>query len=864
MKKRLGYFLLSLLIFKADLLFAQSLAPYPDSVYLFAYSPVKPNDRTGLAFAWSSDGIDWKTIGPEHYFVYSDYGAWGSQKKMLTPYLFPGTDGIWHLIWSLNDNEDIFAHAASKDLVYWGRQSYPQTETGSKIVNPVISRQAATNSYIISWEGNPGVIFSSETKDFKSYPPAKSIPANNYSNNRVEATILGQKQTGTLHKVPYSIIEGLIKAQQKAHYQQLQNSETTAGDALRFAGLKPVEVTLTPQPAASKKISELLVGAFFEDINYAADGGLYAELVQNRDFEYHPSDKKHRDESWNSTKAWRVGLGNLYVDTAAPIHKNNPHYAVVSYDTGNPVLINEGFGGITVTAGARYDCSAFIRIPSGKAGAVTWKLADKNGKILGSTTMKVPAGKNWKKLTAVITAAATVADAELILAAEQPGTIHLDLISLFPQKTFKNRKNGLRADLAQALADMKPKFLRFPGGCVAHGDGIANIYRWKNTIGPLEARTPMRNLWNYHQTMGLGYYEYFQYCEDIGAEALPVLAAGVPCQNSSTGGAGQQCGIPMEEMDEYVQDILDLIEWANGDARTSKLAKLRAEAGHPKPFNLKYIGIGNEDLITDIFEERFTMIFNAIRKKYPEIKVVGTSGPFYEGTDYVEGWGIARKLDVDLMDEHYYVPPGWFIHNQGYYDKYDRNGSKVYLGEYASHLPGRPNNLETALSEALHLNNIERNGDIVAMTSYAPLFAKEGNTQWNPDMIYFTNTEVKLTPGYHVQRLYGNNAGDTYIPFEMSYSNNTDGVIKRISVSTVKNTKTNELYIRMVNMLPANVNITFNSDMISAGATVQKTILTGAPGDKKVNPAESTIKIASNKQETLPPYSLTMWKVKPL
>lgn len=862
MRSRSCSFYLLILTLLVNSSFAQAVAPYPDSVYLFAYSPVKPNDRTGLAFAWSNDGIDWKAIGPEHYFIYSDYGAWGSQKKMLSPCLFAGTGGVWHLVWSLNDSEDVFAYAASKDLVYWGRQSYPQAKTGSKIVNPVISRQASADNYAVSWESGAGTIFSAETKDFKNYLPAKNIPAHSYANSRAQAVILGQKQTGTLHKVPYTVVDRLINAQQKAHYQHLRNSETTAGDALRFAGLKPVEVTLTTRPAASKKISELLVGAFFEDINYAADGGLYAELVQNRDFEYHPSDKKYRDESWNSTKAWRAGLGNLYIDTAAPIHKNNPHYAVLSYDTGNPALINEGFGGIAVTAGERYDCSAFIRIPSGKAGTVTWKLADKNGKIVGTAAMKVPAGKTWKKLSAVLTAAATVADAELILTAGQPGTIHLDMVSLFPQKTFKNRKNGLRADLAQALADMKPKFLRFPGGCVAHGDGIANIYRWKNTIGPLETRKPMRNLWNYHQTMGLGYYEYFQYCEDMGAEPLPVLAAGVPCQNSSTGGAGQQCGIPMEEMDEYVQDILDLVEWANGDARTSKWAKMRAGAGHPEPFNMKYIGIGNEDLITDIFEERFTMIFNAIKKKYPEIQVVGTSGPFYEGTDYVEGWDIARKLGVDLIDEHYYVPPGWFIHNQDYYDKYDRNGSKVYLGEYASHLPGRPNNLETALSEALHLNNMERNGDIVAMTSYAPLFAKEGNTQWNPDMIYFTNTAVTLTPGYHVQRLYGNNAGDTYIPFEMTYSNNADGVIKRISASIVKNTKTNELFIRIVNMLPAAVTITLNSDMIPAGASVQKTVLTGAPDDRKAKPAESTARAENNKQETLPPYSLTMWKVK--
>jgi alpha-L-arabinofuranosidase len=340
------------------------------------------------------------------------------------------------------------------------------------------------------------------------------------------------------------------------------------------------------------------------------------------------------------------------------------------------------------------------------------------------------------------------------------------------------------------------------------------------------------------------------------------LAAGVPCQNSSDGGAGQQCGIPMTDMDEYVQDILDLIEWANGDAKTTHWGRLRAASGHPKPFNLKYIGIGNEDLITDIFEERFTMIFNAIKKKYPEIKVIGTSGPFYEGTDYVEGWGIARKLGVDLIDEHYYVSPGWFIHNQDYYDKYDRNGSKVYLGEYASHLPGRPNNLETALSEALHLNTLERNGDVVAMSSYAPLFAKEGFTQWNPDLIYFTNTEVKLTPGYYVQHLYGNTPGDEYIPADLQYSSNDPGVIKRISTSIVKNTKTNELIVRAVNLLPVTTHIRLNLESFSGKKNILKTVLTGNPADRKAAPVTGEVQLQENAPETLPPYSLTVWRIK--
>lgn len=853
---------LTLLCFFTSTGKTQQLANRPDSAYIFAYSPERGNARTGLAFAWSNDGHSWNAIGPEHFFVYSDYGTWGAQKKMLKPFLFAGNGGTWHLVWSLNANDNAFAHAASPDLVYWGRQSYPQTPAGSNVTDPVIA--AAAGKYTISWQSNANNTRQafSLTTDFKSFSSPRKINGGLHLNKRVEATILGRNQTGTVHKVAFSLVEGLLNAQKNAQYQAALFAESAATDPQRFAGLKPVELVLTSNSAGSKKISDLLVGAFFEDINYAADGGLYAELVQNRDFEYNPADKKYQDKNWNHQTAWRTSSGTLSIDTASPIHPNNPHYAVLSGDVANPALINEGFGGIAVKAGEQYDGSAFVRIPSGKAGQLTWRLSDKSGNILGTASVKVPAGNGWKQILTVITANATAADASLELVAGQKSSIHLDMVSLFPQKTFKNRKNGLRADLAQALADMKPKFLRFPGGCVAHGDGIANIYRWKTTIGPLEARKPMRNLWNYHQTTGLGYYEYFQFCEDMGAEPLPVLAAGVPCQNSSDGGAGQQCGIPMADMDEYVQDILDLIEWANGDAKTTHWGRIRAASGHPKPFNLKYIGIGNEDLITDIFEERFTMIFNAIKKKYPQMKVIGTSGPFYEGTDYVEGWGIARKLGVDLIDEHYYVSPGWFIHNQDYYDKYDRKGSKVYLGEYASHLPGRPNNLETALSEALHLNNLERNGDVVAMTSYAPLFAKEGFTQWNPDLIYFNNTEVKLTPGYHVQHLYGNTPGDEYIPGNLQYSNNDVGVMKRLSTSIVKNTKTNELIVRAVNLLPVHANIRLNVDGVYGNKKAQKTVLSGNPADRNVKPVASHVQLQDGAAEVLPPYSLTVWRIK--
>ena len=438
------------------------------------------------------------------------------------------------------------------------------------------------------------------------------------------------------------------------------------------------------------------------------------------------------------------------------------------------------------------------------------------------------------------------------------------MISLFPEKTFMNRPNGLRADLAQAIADIHPRFIRFPGGCVAHGDGLDNMYRWKNTIGPLEARKPQRNLWGYHQTAGLGYFEYFRFCEDIGAEPVPVVAAGVPCQNSACThrGGGQQGGIPMCEMDDYVQEILDLIEYANGDVKT-EWGKKRAEAGHPKPFNLKYIGIGNEDLITDIFEERFTMLFNAVKEKHPEITVIGTVGPYSEGTDYEEGWELANKLNIPMVDEHYYQKPGWFIHNQDYYDKYDRSKSKVYLGEYAAHLPGRPNNLETALSEALYMTALERNGDVVHMTSYAPLLAKEGHTQWNPDLIYFNNEEVKPTVGYYVQQLYGQHAGDEYLNSRVILPEENDAMQKRIASSVVRDSRSNDLIVKLVNLLPVPTQTSvLLKDIPVVEETATLTTLSGKPDDKQAKPVTTTIRVSNDFDIDLPAYSFTVIRIK--
>lgn len=548
----------------------------------------------------------------------------------------------------------------------------------------------------------------------------------------------------------------------------------------------------------------------------------------------------------------------------ASLHANNPHYVVLQAKPGIS-LRNTGFDGITLKKGEKYDFSLFASMPEGsKGGKIVVRLLNAQGKEVAQSSVKVKAG-DWKKQTAVLTAQADVDAAVLSLEPELTGELHLDMISLFPQKTFKGRKNGLRADLAQTLADLHPRFMRFPGGCVAHGNGIDNIYRWKNSVGPLEARKPMRNLWGYHQTLGLGYFEYFQFCEDIGAEPLPVLAAGVPCQNSACIpgkplSGGQQGGIPMEEMGAYVQDILDLIEYANGDPKTNKWAKMRAEAGHPKPFNLKYIGIGNEDLITPIFEERFEMIFKAIKEKYPEITVIGTVGPFYEGSDYEAGWKFASRLQVPMVDEHYYNTPGWFINNQDFYDCYDRSKPKVYLGEYAAHLPGRPNNIETALAEALYLTSVERNGDVVSMTSYAPLLAKEGHTQWNPDLIYFNNKEVKPTVGYYTQQLYGQNAGDTYLPADRKIDNSRQDVQRRIGTSVVRDSKTGDVIVKLVNLLPVPVKTQLNGLTLQDGqATLH--VLSGVPTDQQARPVKKEIAVADLSQYEMPAYSLSVIRI---
>jgi len=830
----------------------------PDSAYIFAYATTINAGHNGLHVAWSTDNVDWHAIGPEYSLLKCDYGRWGSEKRMVSPYLYHEPDGLWHCLWSLNEKDGAFAHTTSKDLLYWKCQTYPIVSKGNCLMPEILK---SGNDYTVSWLTDNQALFTT-TRDFKTYFSSKEMLLSKRIDNRKTLDIDGAQQTGTVHKVAWKQIDAIIKAHQVSVYRSQLFSESLSDDSQRYSNLKPLKATIDVNASQSRKISDMLVGIFFEDISYAADGGLYAELVQNRGFEYNPGDKEGGDPGWNSMKSWSLDgkPATIAIDSILPIHPNNRHYAVLNVKEVGASLVNEGFDGIALKAGEKYDFSVFVRGVSGNKCRLKVRLTGKNGEVYGESKTGSVTGI-WKKLETVILSNRTVADARIEILPQNSGMVHLDMISLFPQKTFKGRKNGLRADLAQTIADIKPKFVRFPGGCVAHGDGLDNMYRWNNTVGSVEARKPQRNIWGYHQTAGLGYYEYFQFCEDIGAQPLPVLPAAVPCQNSATGGAGQQGGLPLRDMVEYVQEVLDLIEWANGDAGT-KWGRIRAEAGHPKPFNLKYVGIGNEDLISDVFEERFKNIYKAVREKHPEITVVGTVGPFNEGTDYTEGWRIATELGVPIVDEHYYQSPGWFLNNQDFYDRYDRGKSKVYLGEYATHIPGRVNNIETALVEALYLTTLERNGDVVSMSSYAPLLAKENHTNWNPDLIYFNNTEVKPTVGYQVQKLYGNNAGDEYFGSKIKLSANKD-ITKRFAFSAVRDSKSKDIIVKLVNILPVETQATVNLKglPITEGEAVM-TVLKGDPTDKLAKPETSTIKVSETFPVSLPAYSFTVIRIK--
>lgn len=506
-----------------------------------------------------------------------------------------------------------------------------------------------------------------------------------------------------------------------------------------------------------------LYGIFFEDLNHAADGGLYAEMVQNRSFEfsvidnpaYHPLMAWEKIEKKYSRMQW-------WIQDAHPYSRRNPHYLVCEiFETGEGAGVrNTGFKpGMYLEQDKEYHFSCLASNDGRSEMTLRVVLEDESGENLGETTFTVARGTTWNHYEATIKAGRTTTTGALAIYVETVGRLYLDMVSLFPEHTYLHKKNGLRTDIAALLADLKPRFMRFPGGCLVH-DGSINaqdrdsLYRWKNTIGTLEERPARRNNWGYNQTLGLGYYEYFCFCEEIGAKPLPVLPAGYDPHH--------QRKVPFDQLDEWVQEALDLIEFANGDEAT-QWGRIRSELGHHDPFGLEYIGVGNEE-VGEGFFERYPYFHKAIKEKYPDIQIIASSGPFAAGGEYEKGWDCARRNHADLVDEHYYQAPEWFLANQHRYDDLDVKGPRVFLGEYASW----GNTWYNALIEASYMTGMERNSEKVGLACYAPLLCNVNYINWKPDMIWFNNHQAYGTANYYVQKLFMNHQGDDRIELEMT------------------------------------------------------------------------------------------------
>ncbi len=641
-------------------------------------------------------------------------------------------------------------------------------------------------------------------------------------------------------------------------------------------------------PKGGKAISDELIGIFFEDISSSADGGLCAELLQNGSFEFNPAER----DGWGPGTAWRFqrpghSLGYMEPRMDNPLHPNNPTYMRIHIERVKEFydykgwkgvgLENGGFDGILLKAGQKYTFSAFLRNVKGAAKQVRVALVEPQGwgkdpKLLAEATVSA-ASSSWQKAVAELTPSADCKNAVLQILVLNTGAMDIDDISLMPEDTYKG--HGLRKDLVQALADLKPRFMRFPGGCVVHGggDGFWNTYRWKTTIGPRHERRSLKNTWGYHQSMGLGYYEYFQLCEDLGMAPLPILPCGVSCQGTNGGWnmwpTQAQDVCPMSEMDEWTQDALDLIEWANGDVNTT-WGRKRAEQGHPKPFGLKYLGIGNEEKITPEFAERFKYMYERITKAHPEIVIVGTAGPgsHPENPDFENGWKLAEELGMPILDEHYYEQNKYFLSSRQY-DKYPRDRkTKVYLGEYAS----KDKKLIDALAEGLYLLHVERNGDVVCMTSYAPLFARKNATNWNPDLIYFDNERPFLTCSYYIQQMFGQSAGQYFYGDCVRFDGDKAGDVQPLAdvhygQSVVLNVKTRRLYVKLCNATAETKKANLNLSRFGRMKSATKTVLQGQPDDENnfdqqpIAPVKTSVKMQSRMDMELAPYSFTMLEV---
>ena len=622
-------------------------------------------------------------------------------------------------------------------------------------------------------------------------------------------------------------------------------------------------------------VQPTMYGIFFEDINYAADGGLYGELVKNRSFEFP-----------DALMGWKA-FGKFEVKNDGPFERC-PHYVVLNYSGHNDAatgLQNEGYFGIGIEKDEEYRFTVWAKTVSGDAN-VEVSLVDESTmeehQEFATAELKV-SGNEWKKYELILKSPKTVQKANLRLLLKGKNGVALEHVSLFPKHTFKDRENGMRRDLAQALYDLHPGVFRFPGGCIVEGSSLDQRYQWKNSIGPVENRPLNGNRWlstfnyrlfpDYYQSYGLGFYEYFLLSEDIGAEPLPVLNVGMACQFQNQNDPSAH--VAVKDLQPYIQDCLDLIEFANGDVNTT-WGKKRAEMGHPAPFNLKFLAVGNEQW-DDLYYERLRPFVKAIKAKYPNIKLIGTSGPDSEGEMFEKGWKAMKELKADLVDEHFYRDEHWFLSHGLRYEGYDRKGPKVFAGEYACHGKGKKwNHFETSLYEAAFMTDLERNADVVDMATYAPLFAHVDGWQWRPDMIWYDNTRMFKSVSYYVQQMYACNKGTNVLPLTMDGKSvagqeGQDGLF----ASAVVDKKKGEIIVKVANTSDKAQDVTLNLNGLKGSRSATATTLQSDNMDAEntldnpnlIRPVETTATCVSKKNMTvlndkLPAKSFRMYKIK--
>jgi alpha-L-arabinofuranosidase len=618
------------------------------------------------------------------------------------------------------------------------------------------------------------------------------------------------------------------------------------------------------------QVSPTMWGLFFEDINLGADGGLYAELVLNRSFELDLPMMGWKEQKGDKAQ------GSYLILNRGNTNPANRRFIQLESSTGEYGLSNVGFRGMGIKKDVQYNFSILARQHEGSSAAIRVDLIGEKGAVLGTGKIQ-PDSKEWKRYTVSFVAKDRVDKARLDILLDGKGKVDVDMISLFPQDTFKQRKNGLRSDMVQMLADMKPGFLRFPGGCIVEGRTLDERFQWKKTIGPIENRQLVVNRWNmefkhrptpdYFQSFGLGFFEYFQLCEDIGAKPLPILNAGMACQ-FNTGEV-----VPLDQLSPYIQDALDLIEFANGSA-TSEWGKKRAEMGHPAPFNMTMIGIGNENWGPQ-YLERLALFTKAIKQKYPNIKIVNSSGTDPKGDRFDFLNNNLRANKADIIDEHYYGTPQWFLENANRYDNYDRKGSKVFAGEYAAQSdriasPENKNNWLCAMSEAAFMTGLERNADVVEMASYAPLFAHVEGWQWTPDLIWVDNLRSYGTANYHVQKLFSLNKGTDVVP--VTADNQVVAGKDGYYASAVIDKKTSELIVKVVNTSKKKQECAFRVEGApKLNSKASLTVLSNSDlkaentfdNPDVVSPVTSQVTLKSKVAKlTLAPYSVNIMRVK--